>query len=102
MKTFLIKFLNVVMYCSFGASFIAFVLSPFLEIGGPENPYYSPESPIKFWETLANLVNYLLDSLNIDYNVDQVEVFIMLFFLSLLLGFICKFILKKLEYSNYQ
>lgn len=101
MKNFLIKILNVIMYASFTLTALSIILFPFLEIKGSEYNFYY-ESPIKFWETLENLVNFILEDLGIHFNVTQMQLFITVFSVSLIFGFGSKGILKKMEESQYK
>ena len=101
MKKFLIKFINVMMYSSFILAVIfLFILLSSFEVKGLE---YAPSygSPVPLHDSIEMIALYIFDSLNINFQPTQLQIFITLIAFFLLAGFILRFILKEIEYSQY-
>ncbi len=105
MKSFFINFWNVMIYSSFTLAgiflliFVPCLNIPFLSYN-PE-PKYDPAGSIPWHQSIEMIVKEIFDYLNIDFQPTSLQIFITLISFFLILGFISRAIVIRLEYSRY-
>lgn len=115
MKAFFINFWNVMMYSSFILSGFSLLSFPFIELGKinniyPNNEYYNnpynydlyTDNLINdFWSISKNVLNFMFEKIGINFDISIFQLVIAVFVLSLISGFVSRYILNNIEYSNY-
>lgn len=100
------------MYSSFILSVFSILSFPFIKIEGIQDVYsnnayynnqyqsdlYTDNLINDFWDTLKNILNFLFEELKINFELSIFQLVVAVFVLSLISGFISRYVLKNIEY----